>query len=63
MAGLRKEDLDIPVVVGGIIPPEDVHILKQLGVRRVYTPKDFQLNRIIAELLDEVESGLGDGAA
>jgi ethylmalonyl-CoA mutase len=63
MAGLRKDGLDIPVVVGGIIPPEDVHILKQLGVRRVYTPKDFELRRIIAELLDVVESSLGNGAA
>jgi (2R)-ethylmalonyl-CoA mutase len=47
-AGLEK----IPVVVGGIIPHEDSHILKQLGVARVYTPKDFDLNVIMNDLVD-----------
>jgi (2R)-ethylmalonyl-CoA mutase len=51
-AGLEK----IPVVVGGIIPPEDVHVLKQLGVARVYTPKDFELNVIMNELVDLMET-------
>ncbi len=50
-AGLEK----IPVVVGGIIPHEDSHILKQLGVARVYTPKDFDLNVIMNELVDLME--------
>ena len=46
---MREEGLDdVPVVVGGIIPPEDAAALKGLGVAAVYTPKDFQLNDIMA---------------
>jgi ethylmalonyl-CoA mutase len=41
---------DIPVVVGGIIPPQDAAALKQAGVAGVYTPKDFELNRIMSDL-------------
>jgi len=44
----------IPVVVGGIIPPEDARSLEQAGVRRVYTPKDFDLERIMNEIVDVV---------
>ena len=47
---------DVPVVVGGIIPPEDAEVLKAGGVARVYTPKDFQVTEIMADivrLLDE----------
>ena len=47
---------DVPVVVGGIIPAEDVNVLKQCGASAVYTPKDFQLNEImtgIANLVDQ----------
>ena len=42
---------DIPVVVGGIIPPEDAQMLQQAGVAAVYTPKDFELNRIMADIV------------
>jgi ethylmalonyl-CoA mutase len=52
-----------PVVVGGIISMEDEHVLKQLGVRRVYTPKDFRLNQLIAEMIDIVHARLGEDAA
>jgi (2R)-ethylmalonyl-CoA mutase len=45
----------IPVVVGGIIPPEDALVLKQMGVRRVYTPKDFKLTEIMADVVKVVE--------
>ena len=56
VAGLREAGLDhTPVVVGGIIPPEDAQALKQFGVAAVYTPKDFELNRIMADLVDIVE--------
>jgi (2R)-ethylmalonyl-CoA mutase len=51
---------DIPVVVGGIIPESDAAELRQAGVRRVYTPKDFDLTRImgeIAELASESHAG------
>jgi (2R)-ethylmalonyl-CoA mutase len=52
---LRKEGLqDVPVVVGGIIPEDDAETLRQAGVRRVYTPKDFDLTRIMDEIVDVV---------
>ena len=41
---------DVPVVVGGIIPPEDEAQLRKAGVAAVYTPKDFELNRIMSDL-------------
>ena len=47
---------DVPVVVGGIIPPEDAERLEQAGVAAVYTPKDFELNRIMSDLVRIVES-------
>jgi (2R)-ethylmalonyl-CoA mutase len=47
---------DVPVVVGGIIPPQDESALKSAGVAEVYTPKDFELNRIMADLVRIVES-------
>ena len=57
MNRLRQAGLEnIPVVVGGIIPHEDSHILKQFGVARVYTPKDFDLNVIMNDLVDLMES-------
>ncbi len=46
---------DIPVVVGGIIPPEDARALKAMGVAGVYTPKDFQINDIMADIVRLVE--------
>ena len=46
---------DVPVVVGGIIPPEDAEELELAGVAAVYTPKDFELNRIMADLIRIVE--------
>jgi ethylmalonyl-CoA mutase len=42
---------DVPVVVGGIIPDSDAEALKQLGIARVYTPKDFDLNRIMLDIV------------
>ncbi len=41
----------IPLVVGGIIPDEDATALRALGVAQVYTPKDFQLNRIMLDIV------------
>ena len=56
MDRMRKEGLgDIPVVVGGIIPPEDERLLKTFGVAAVYTPKDFQLNDIMADIVKLVD--------
>ena len=45
---------EIPVVVGGIIPPDDALALEKAGIRRVYTPKDFDLARIMNEIVDVV---------
>jgi (2R)-ethylmalonyl-CoA mutase len=42
---------DIPVVVGGIIPEADVAPLREAGVAAVYTPKDFELSRIMADIV------------
>ena len=56
VARLRQAGLDdVPVVVGGIIPPEDARSLRQAGVAAVYTPKDFELNRIMADLVRIVD--------
>ncbi len=53
---LRKAGLeDVPLAVGGIIPEEDAERLRGAGVRRVYTPKDFDLTRIMGELVALVE--------
>ena len=41
----------VPVVVGGIIPDEDATRLTEMGVARVYTPKDFELNRIMFDIV------------
>ena len=56
----RMADADlgeVPIVVGGIIPDEDAQRLRAMGVARVYTPKDFELNRIMFDLVDLVEPG------
>jgi (2R)-ethylmalonyl-CoA mutase len=61
---LRDEGVDAPVVVGGIIPEDDRGALLALGVAAVYTPKDFQLGRImgeIVELADRHRNGNGHG--
>jgi (2R)-ethylmalonyl-CoA mutase len=58
MERMRAEGLDdVPVIVGGIIPPEDETVLRQAGVAAVYTPKDFQLNAIMADIVRIVGSG------
>jgi len=51
---LREEAIDAPVVVGGIIPAPDAEALQQAGVARVYTPKDFDLNRIMGDIIELV---------
>jgi (2R)-ethylmalonyl-CoA mutase len=49
---LRAEGIDTPVVVGGIIPEDDRPRLVAAGVAAVYTPKDFELGKIIADIAD-----------
>ncbi|MEP2784415.1 MAG: protein meaA [Pseudoruegeria sp.] len=56
MAQMQSSDLShIPVVVGGIIPDEDAEHLLSMGVARVYTPKDFELNRIMFDIVTLVD--------
>ncbi len=52
MEKLRAAGLGhVPVVAGGIIPEDDADRLRALGVAQVYTPKDFELNRIMADIV------------
>ncbi len=54
---------NVPVVVGGIIPPDDEAALKEAGVAAVYTPKDFELNRIMTDIVRIVEDKAPSQAA
>src|SRR5206468_1808660 len=49
---LREAGADVPVVVGGIIPAADERVLLDAGVARVYTPKDFELSKIIGDIVE-----------
>ncbi len=52
MKRMREAGLgDIPVIVGGIIPDDDAERLRAMGVARVYTPKDFELNAIMKDIV------------
>ena len=63
MERMKAADLaDVPVVVGGIIPPEDAEKLAKVGVARVYTPKDFDLNAIMSDILNVVEETTKEAA-
>ncbi len=56
---MKTEGLDIPIIVGGIIPPEDMEQLTGAGVAAVYTPKDFELNRIMSDVVRIVDAANG----
>jgi (2R)-ethylmalonyl-CoA mutase len=58
---LHEAGVSAPVVVGGIIPEQDEAALRQAGVAAVYTPKDFDITRIMREILTLVDAG-GNGA-
>ena len=52
MTKLEQANLGhIPVVVGGIIPEDDADQLREMGISRVYTPKDFELNQIMSDIV------------
>jgi (2R)-ethylmalonyl-CoA mutase len=52
MGQMREAGLGhIPVIVGGIIPDDDADRLRAMGVARVYTPKDFELNTIMMDIV------------
>jgi ethylmalonyl-CoA mutase len=60
---LRELGADVPVVVGGIIPAADAEALLEAGVGRVYTPKDFELTRIMGDIVDLVAEHHGVSVA
>jgi ethylmalonyl-CoA mutase len=51
VAALQERGVDVPVVVGGIIPEADVEPLREAGVAAVYTPKDFDLTKIMGDIV------------
>jgi (2R)-ethylmalonyl-CoA mutase len=55
IAGLRAHGADIPVIVGGIVPKADIPKLIERGVRRVFTPADYQLVDVIERMMDVIE--------
>ncbi|MEL6684582.1 MAG: protein meaA [Pseudomonadota bacterium] len=56
MNRLRAAGIDhIPVIAGGIIPDDDANELRAMGVARVYTPKDFELNKIMGDIVTLVD--------
>jgi (2R)-ethylmalonyl-CoA mutase len=56
MGRMRAAGLgDVPVIVGGIIPEDDARRLREMGVARVYTPKDFELNTIMMDIVTLVD--------
>jgi (2R)-ethylmalonyl-CoA mutase len=55
--GLRDNGLeDVPVVVGGIIPEADAAKLAEAGVAKVFTPKDFEITDVLAQIVDAIEA-------
>ena len=63
IADLREAGVEVPVVVGGIIPDADADALREAGVAAVYTPKDFEITQIIGDIVRLVAEGNGVGAA
>ncbi len=60
---LGEAGADVPVVVGGIIPPRDERALLEAGVARVYTPKDFEISRIMGDVVELVAEHHGVAVA
>ena len=60
---LEEAGADVPVVVGGIIPPADEAALLEAGISRVYTPKDFEVSRIMGDIVELVAERYGVAAA
>ena len=57
--GLKEAGVDVPVIVGGIIPDSDARRLKEAGVAAVYTPKDFGLTEIMDGIVDVIRKANG----
>jgi (2R)-ethylmalonyl-CoA mutase len=63
IAELEAAGVDVPVIVGGIIPIADEKKLRESGVARVYTPKDFQVTQMMSDIVDLVAERHGAAAA
>jgi ethylmalonyl-CoA mutase len=63
LRALKEASADVPVVVGGIIPRADEEALLESGVARVYTPKDFEISRIMGDIVGLVAEHHGVAAA
>jgi (2R)-ethylmalonyl-CoA mutase len=60
VAGLRDNGLDdVPVVVGGIIPEADAVRLREAGIAKVFTPKDFEITDVLGQIVDAIEAARG----
>src|SRR5687768_13647646 len=60
LAGLKDAGLDdVPVIVGGIVPESDARRLREQGVARVFTPKDFGLTEIMGHVVDVIREANG----
>jgi (2R)-ethylmalonyl-CoA mutase len=57
--GLREAGLDVPVIVGGIIPDADAKWLSQQGIAAVFTPKDFGITEIMRRIVDVIRMANG----
>jgi (2R)-ethylmalonyl-CoA mutase len=58
--GLRAAGVDdVPVVVGGIIPPDDAAVLRARGVAAVFTPKDYRLTAVLDDVVTLVRAAQG----
>ncbi len=58
--GLKSAGLtEVPVIVGGIIPESDAEALEAMGVAAVFTPKDFDMTRVMNRIVDEIRSANG----
>jgi len=63
VAQMKAQGLaDVPVIAGGIIPPADAKILKKAGVAAIYTPKDYDLTAIIADVVEIVDKAVREAA-
>jgi (2R)-ethylmalonyl-CoA mutase len=57
--GLKEAGMEVPVIVGGIIPESDGRKLIEAGVAAVYTPKDFGLTEIMGGIVDVIRKANG----
>ena len=63
LAGLRQAGIgEVPLVLGGIVPPEDEKALRDAGVARVFTPKDYDLTRVMDEIVTIVDGAYKQAA-